>query len=354
MRKRLFALTCVALTAMLVTPTSARLGAQSRSKSTPGWTTPRTAEGHPDLQGVWFFGRLTPLERPAKLAGRTHLTDEEIADIEERTADAAVRNATFGFFGDTSKYAYDKRTSLIVDPADGKMPPFTPFGRERSIAHITRISRVPNGPEDRSVWDRCILGWNSGPPMIPTVPAGYNQNVQLFQTRDYFVILNEQVHNARIVPLDGRPHGALRQWAGDSRGRWEGQTLVVDSVNFTPFGTGTITINSSLRVVFDEHLHLTERFTRVREDTVLYEFTIDDPTIWTRPWTVAVPLTKTQSNLYEYACHEGNYTMKNSLSAARAEEASGKTEACYSFNYDCEEVKKFEEAARKASQGPPR
>jgi hypothetical protein len=353
MRKGLFAVTYVALAVLLVTPSSVRLGAQGRSNSTSGWTAPRTADGHPDLQGVWFFGTLTPLERPANLAGRTHLTDEEIAKLEQTTADAAVRNASFGFFGDTSHYAYDKRTSLVVDPSDGKMPPFTQYGRDRSIAHLTKISRLPNGPEDRSIWDRCILGWNSGPPMIPTVPAGYNQNVQLFQTRDYFVILNEQVHNARIVPMDGRPHGTLRQWAGDSRGRWEGQTLVVDSTSFTPFGTGTITVNSSLRVVFDEHLHLTERFTRVREDTVLYEFTIDDATIWTRPWTVAIPLTKSQSNLYEYACHEGNYTMPNSLSAARAEEASGKTGACYSFNYDCDEVKKFEEAA-KAGQAPPR
>ena len=215
------------------------------------------------------------------------------------------------------------------------------------MAHLKRISAVPAGPEDRSIWDRCILGWNSGPPMIPTVPAGYNQNVMIFQTRDLVVLLNEQIHNARMVPLDGRPHGTIRQWAGDSRGRWEGETLVVDSVNFTPFGTGTITVNSSLRVVFDEHLHLTERFTRVREDTVLYEFTIDDPTIWTRPWTVDVPLTKTQGKLYEYACHEGNYTMPNSLSAARAEEASGKTGTCYSFDYDCAEVKKFEEEAVK-------
>ena len=355
MCRRFFAsIGVVAAVISVVSLPPVRVDGQTRTNPAGTWRPPLTADGQPDLQGVWNFGTLTPLERPANLAGRTHLTDEEIADIEKRTADAAVRNATFGFFGDSSKYAFDKRTSLIVDPADGKMPPLTPFGRERSIAHITRISRVPKGPEDRSIWDRCILGWNSGPPMIPTVPAGYNQNVQLFQTRDYFIILNEQIHNARIVPLDGRPHGPLQQWAGDSRGRWEGQTLVVDSVNFTPFGTGTITVNSSLRVVFDEHLHLTERFTRVREDTVLYEFTIDDPTIWTSPWTVAVPLTKTQGKIYEYACHEGNYTMKNTLSAARAEEASGKTGSCYSFDYDCEDMKKFEEAAKKASQGPPR
>ena len=348
MRTRLVALMLGALTVILVTASiPARLQGQGQGRSRGTWTPPRTLDGQPDLQGVWFFGTLTPLERPANLAGRTHLTDEEIAAVEGRTADAAGRNVSFGFFGDNAKYAFHKRTSLIVDPPDGRMPPFTQFGRERSMAHLKRISAVPAGPEDRSIWDRCILGWNSGPPMIPTVPAGYNQNVMIFQTRDLVVLLNEQVHNARMVPLDGRPHGTIRQWAGDSRGRWEGETLVVDSVNFTSLGTGTITVNSSLRVVFDEHLHLTERFTRVREDAVLYEFTIDDPTIWTRPWTVDVPLTKTQGKLYEYACHEGNYTMPNSLSAARAEEASGKTGTCYSFDYDCAEVKKFEEEAVK-------
>ena len=306
MKTRLVALMLVASTVILVTAAiPARLRGQGQGSPRGAWTPPRTVDGKPDLQGVWFFGTLTPLERPANLAARTHLTDEEIADVETRTAEAAGRNATFGFFGDNAKYAFHKRTSLIVDPPDGKMPPLTPFGRERSIAHLKRISAVPTGPEDRSIWDRCILGWNSGPPMIPTVPAGYNQNVMIFQTRDQVVLLNEQIHNARIVPLDGRSHGTIRQWAGDSRGRWEGDTLVVDSVNFTPFGTGTITVNSSLRVVFDEHLHLTERFTRVREDAVLYEFTIDDPTIWTRPWTVEVPLTKSQSKLYEVRLPRG-------------------------------------------------
>jgi hypothetical protein len=179
--------------------------------------------------------------------------------------------------------------------------------------------------------------------MIPTVPLGYNQHLQIFQTSGHVVLLNEQIHNARIVPLDGRSHGTIRQWAGDSRAHWEGDTLVIDSVNFTPFGTGTITMNTSLRVVFDERLHLVERFTRVREDTIDYEFTIDDPTIWTKPWTVRVPLTKTSDKMYEYACHEGNYAMSNMLSAARSEEKSGETGHCYSFDFDCADAKKFDE-----------
>ena len=351
MRRDLGALTLGVLLVVFVSALiPVRLGGQSQASVRATYTPPRTPDGQPDMQGVWNFGTLTPLERPDDLAGRTHLTDEEVTAIDTEAADAARRNATFGAFLDEPKYAFDKRTSLIVDPPDGKMPPLTPFGRERSRAHIRRWVSAPRGPEDRSIWDRCILGWNSGPPMIPTVPAGYNQNVQIVQTRDHFVILNEQIHNARIVPLDGRPHGPLRQWAGESRGRWEGQTLVIDSINFTPYGTGTITLNSSLRVVFDEHLRLTERFTRVREDTVLYEFTIDDPTIWARPWTVRVPLTKSEGRIFEYACHEGNYTMQNMFSAARAEEANGETGTCYSFDFDCEDAKRFDEEAEKGSE----
>jgi hypothetical protein len=319
--------------------------AQALTGSTRAWTAPRTVDGQPDLQGVWNFGTLTPLERPAHLAGRALLTVEEVAAIERQAELDAKKRAIDTM--DHAKYAFDRRTSLIVDPPDGRMPALTPRGQQRSMAHITRLVRPPAGPEDRSIWDRCILGWNSGPPMIPAVPVGYNQNVQILQTRDYVVIFNEQIHNARIVPLDGRPHGTLRQWAGDPRGRWEGDTLVVESTNFTPFGTGTITLRNSLRVVFDEHLRLTERFTRVRDDTLVYTFTIDDPTIWTRPWTVAVPMTKTSDRIFEYACHEANYAMTNMLSGARKLEAGDtKQSPCFSFDFDCEDAKKFDEESR--------
>jgi hypothetical protein len=317
------------------------------------YVAPRNVHGQPDLQGTWNFGTLTPLERPDRLAGRTHLTDDEIEAIERKSSADAERRDERGLTPDTmdqSKYSFDRRTSLIVDPPDGKMPPLTALGRERSIAHIRRMVSAPRSPEDRTIWDRCILGWNSGPPMIPTVPLGYNQNVQIFQTRDHLVILNEQIHNARIVPIDGRPHGGIRQWAGDSRGRWEGDTLVVETTNFTPLGTGTITLRQSLRVVFDEHLRLTERFTRVRDDTIAYEFVIDDATIWTRPWTVRVPLSRTDGKMYEYACHEGNYAMFNMLSAARAEEAKGESGHCYSFDFDCEDAKKFDQEAGTTNQ----
>jgi hypothetical protein len=286
-------------------------------------TASRTADGHPDLQGVWFFGTLTPLERPADLAGRTHLNDEEIAAIEKR---AASRPESFGLFGDHSKYVFDKRTSLIVDPADGKVPARTPAGEKRQ-AVLDAARRAAENPEDLPVYERCILGFNAGPPIIP---GGYNQNIQLFQTRDYVVIHNEMNHNSRIVPLDGRPHlpTHLRQWNGDSRGRWEGDTLVVTTTNFMSTGTGTLMLDGNrarpgIGWSPDENLTLVERFKLADSDTLIYEFTITDPTVWTKPWTVSLPMTRSDEPLYEYACHEGNYGMRNILSGARAAEKAG-------------------------------
>jgi hypothetical protein len=286
-------------------------------------TASRTADGHPDLQGVWFFGTLTPLERPADLAGRTHLTDEEIAAIEKR---AASRPESFGLFGDRSKYAFDKRTSLIVDPADGKVPARTPAGEKRQ-ADRDAARRAADNPEDLPVYERCILGFNAGPPIIP---GGYNQNIQLFQTRDYLVINTEMVHDARIVKLDGRPHlpTQLRQWDGDSRGRWEGDTLVVTTTNFMSTGTGTLMLDGNrarpgVGWSPDENLTLIERFKLADSDTLIYEFTITDPTVWTKPWTVSLPMTRSDQHLYEYACHEGNLDMRNILSGSRALEEPG-------------------------------
>jgi hypothetical protein len=266
---------------------------------------------------------LTPLERPADLAGRTHLTDEEIAAIEKR---AAGRPESFGLFGDRSKYVFDKRTSLIVDPADGKVPARTPAGEKRQ-ADRDAARRAADNPEDLPVYERCILGFNAGPPIIP---GGYNQNIQLFQTRDYLVINTEMVHDARIVKLDGRPHlpTQLRQWDGDSRGRWEGDTLVVTTTNFMSTGTGTLMLDGNrarpgIGWSPDENLTLIERFTRADSDTLIYEFTITDPTVWTKPWTVSLPMTRSDQHLYEYACHEGNLDMRNILSGSRAVEKAG-------------------------------
>ena len=203
----------------------------------------------------------------------------------------------------------DKRTSLIVDPPDGRIPPLTAEAEKRAAARREyRRDHPADSWEDRSLGDRCIVGFNAGPPIVP---RAYNNNVQLFQTPDYVVILNEMVHNARIVPLDGRPPGTIRQWVGDSRGHWENETLVVETTNLSE--------KSSFRGS-SANFHLVERFTRVDADTIRYEFTVEDPETWTRPWTAAVPMTKTQGPMFEYACHEGNYAMEGILAGARADE----------------------------------
>lgn len=291
----------------------------------------QTSPGHPDFQGIWSFATLTPLERPAELAGKTHLTDQEATEYAKRmrerrnfdrrdgSSEQDVSRAYNDLFYDFGNSA-SNQTSLITDPPDGKLPPLTPFGKKRASERSAKLARIPEGPEDRSLWERCILGFNSGPPMMP---SGYNNNVQIFQTPGYLVIFNEMVHSARVVPLDGRPHGTVRQWLGDSRGHWEASALVVDTIGFTNNGTGTI----GLRVATNEHLHLTERFVRRDANTMIYEFTVDDPTIWTRPWTASVPMTKTEEPIYEYACHEGNYGMQGILAGARADEKAAEEAA---------------------------
>jgi hypothetical protein len=278
---------------------------------------PRTADGRPDLNGVWFFGTLTPLQRPDDLGDRTHLTDQEIAVIEDR---AGNRPQVFGLFGDRARYVPDKRSSLITDPPDGKIPARTPAGEKRQ-AERDAVRRAALNPEDLPVYERCILGFNAGPPIIP---GGYNQNIQVFQTPDYVVIHNEMVHNVRVVPLDGRPHlpAQVRQWNGSSRGRWEGDTLVVTTTNFRSEGTGTLMLDGNrarpgVGWSPDENLTLIERFKRSDRDTLNYEFTMNDPTIWSKPWTLSVPMARSESFLYEYACHEGNHDMGNILEAER-------------------------------------
>jgi hypothetical protein len=312
----------VAVVAVVAVPIAGQSSA-TRPRASIGSTASRTPDGHPDLQGVWFFGTLTPLQRPDDLAGRTHLTDDEIAAIETR---AGNRPQYFGLFGDRPKYSFDKRTSLVVDPPDGKVPPMTPAG-ERRQATRSAARRAADNPEDLPVYERCILGFNAGPPIIP---GGYNQNVQLVQTRDYVVIYTEMVHTARIVRLDGRPRlpTHIREWNGDSRGHWEGDTLVVTTTNFMSTGTGTLMLDGNLARTGigwspDENLTLVERFTLADSNTLIYEFTITDPTVWTKPWTVSLPMTRSDQHIYEYACHEGNHDMKFMLSGARALEQAG-------------------------------
>jgi hypothetical protein len=321
-RERCRVAAIVAVVVAVAVPVAGQISA-AQPKASSSSTASRTADGHPDLNGVWFFGTLTPLQRPDNLAGRTHLTDEEIAAIEER---AGNRRETFGLFPDNSKYSFDKRTSLVVDPPDGKVPPMTPAGAKRQ-ADLDAARRAAENPEDLPVYERCILGFNAGPPIIP---GGYNQYIQLFQTPDYVVIHNEMVHNDRIVPLDGRPHlpAHLRQWNGSSRARWEGDTLVVTSTNFRSEGTGTLMLDGNrarpgIGWSPDENLTLIERFKPVDGDKLIYEFTITDPTVWTKPWTAALPMTRSDQRSFEYACHEGNHDMGNILAAERNLEKAG-------------------------------
>jgi hypothetical protein len=298
----------------------------AKPKPSSSSTVSRTADGHPDLQGVWLFATLTPLQRPDNVAGRTHITDEEIATIEER---AGNRKETFGLFPDEARYSWDKRSSLVVDPPDGKVPPMTPAGQKRQDVLSARRKAVEH-PKDLPIYERCIVGFNAGPPIIP---GGYNQHIQVVQTRDYVMLHVEMVHEARIIPLDGRPHlpNQLRQWNGSSRARWEGDTLVITSTNFKD-ATGTLMLDGNLARTGigwspDENLKLTERFTRLDNDRMTYEFTIEDPTVWTKPWTAAIPLTRKDTNLYEYACHEGNHDFGFILAGQRKldKEAAVKT-----------------------------
>ncbi len=293
----------------------------------------RTAWGAPDLRGVWDFRTITPLERPEEFGEREHLSAEEASNFEEQTlarrnkdrrtddglsAQADVANAYNQFWWDYGdKLTDDRRTSLIVDPPDGRIPELTEAAKGR-IAQRTEARRRPaHGPEDRGVAERCILGFNAGPPMSP---SAYNNNVQIFQTEHTVVLLVEMVHDSRIVPLDGRaplPED-VRQWRGDSRGHWEGGTLVVVTTNFTD--------QTSFRGS-GANMRLTERFTRVEEDRLVYEYTIDDPESFARPWTAVVPMTRNPLPMFEYACHEGNYGMYNLLSGARAEDAEAAARA---------------------------
>ena len=304
---------------------------QTTTSQQSEWTAPPTPDGQPDLQGVWDFRTITPLERPEELAGKEFLTDEEASaferealeqvDADRRDIDpsregfvngapvtADVARAYNEFWRERGRML--RQTSLIVDPPDGRIPPLTQEAEGRADARRAGRARAAHGPEDRGVSERCIMGFNSGPPMNP---GGYNQNVHLFQTPNYVVLLNEMVHNARIIPVDGRPHlpQDLRQWVGDSRGHWEGETLVVDTTNFTD---KTNFRGSS------QNMHLVERFTRVDVGTLLYEYTINDPDSFERPWSVSLPMKNSELPMFEYACHEGNYGMPSSLSGARAVE----------------------------------
>ena len=291
---------------------------------------PRTAWGAPDVQGVWDFRTITPMERPEDLGDKEFLTEEEAVqreqaavnrDIELWEADAR-RTEAGGSVGGYNNFWMDRgtrvvgtrRTSLIVDPPNGRLPEMTEAGEARRADGRGSFSdRIQDSYTDFSNADRCLMGFNAGPPITP---GGYNQNVQIFQTPDEVVLLTEMVHTVRVVPLDGRAElgdASLAQWSGLSRGRWEGDTLVVETANFD--------VDRNWRGASAE-MRLVERFTRVDADTLEYEYTVTDPDTWVAPWTVNLPMVRSDLPLFEYACHEGNYSMETMLTGARADEAA--------------------------------
>jgi hypothetical protein len=308
---------------LLVTPS---LAGQSRL-----WTAPRTADGQPDLQGFWTNATFTPLERPKDVT-KEFFTKEEAAEFEKRLAaeDAAqtepgtIADVHYDFtqFGlDTAQapYASHLRTSLIFDPADGKLPPLTAAGQARAAARAEQAKRVGrwDSAQSNELDDRCMIFAGAGPPMLP---QSYNSNYQIVQTSGYVMILFEMAHDVRIIPLDGRPHvpAAVQQWIGDSRGRWDGDTLVIETTNFN----GKNPLRGS-----SDHMRVTERLTRVDADTIRYRFTIDDESTWTRPWSAELLMRKATGPLFEHACHEGNYGLYNTLAGARLEEKKAAQEA---------------------------
>ena len=294
----------------------------------------RTAWDEPDLRGIWDFRTITPLERPDDLADQAFLTEEEAANLEQEVVDRNVRlleraaerttaadqvdrraDGTPGFYNNFwldggTRTVGTRRTSLIIDPPNGQIPALTPSGQQRAEASQAHRREHPaDSWLDRSTSDRCLLGFNAGPPLSP---GGYNQNLQIFQTPDQVVLLTEMVHTVRVVSLDGRPPlDAIPQWSGDARGHWEGDTLVVETSNFNDERRWRNSTKS---------LTLVERFTRVGADTLEYQYTVTDPETWTSPWTASIPLRRTDVPMYEYACHEGNHSMYGILGGQRAED----------------------------------
>ena len=333
-----FVATAVVLSLLPGQAIAQALNAKPAKTATQPWTAPRTVDGRPDLQGVWANNSATPLERPKVLEGRAFLTEQEVAALKQKAAelfadgnsDAAFGDSVFesvlanvkgtksGFKsidGGTGDYSsvwtvardWDNRTSLITDPPDGRIPAMTPQAEQKQRADFAARTNRPAGPEDRSLSERCITYGS------PQLVAGYQSYYQIVQTPNAVVILTEMIHDARVIPMDGRPHlpSNIQSWMGDARGHWEGNTLVVDSTNFRP---------GVFRNISTEKLHVVERFTRISADTLQWQLTIDDPGAWTKPWTAMIPLRPTPKAIYEYACHEGNYGLADILAGARRED----------------------------------
>ena len=318
----------------------------AKAKDVKSWTPPRSIDGHPDLQGFWANNNATPLERPKELAGREFLTDEEVTALKKKAGelftgngDAAFGDTLFqtvfanvkgnksGFKstdGETGDYSsvwndirdWNNRTSLITDPPDGRLPAMTPEAQKRRDATMEAMKRPATGPQDRALQERCITYGS------PQLVAGYQSYYQIVQSPTSVVIMTEMIHDAREIPIGGGPHlpSTVHQWLGDSRGHWEGDTLVVDTTNYK---------SRSFMSISSEKLHVVERFSRSGPETLKYEITVDDPGTWTKPWSLMIPLKQSPNPVFEYACHEGNRGMVGILAGARAEEqaaASGSSQ----------------------------
>ena len=299
------------------------------SDARPNFTPKRTFDGQPDISGNWSNATYTPLERPAELKDKPFFTPEEAAAFAQRRLDGLYAQAKDNIHYDDAIWQSEKtpkgltslRTSLVIDPPDGRIPATLPEAQKRADAAAAERRRYdPTDYRSRGITERCFtsvnLTWaHNGAPLLP---EGYNSNLRIVQGPGYVVIEPEMVHDARVIPLDGRPHvgPGLRQWIGDSRGRWDGNTLVIENTNFndkTPFRGSTTA------------LKVTERITPIDADTLLYRATVEDPNTWARPWTIEYPIVRTEEPIYEYACHEGNYGVANILrAAAKAEEEAAK------------------------------
>lgn len=304
-----------------------------------GQTLPRTADGHPDFSGIWTNVTITPFERPKDLAGKEFFTEKEAADYEKLTvternrdkrkpgSDQDVATAYNDFWWDSgTRVVKTRRTSIVIDPPDGRVPALTPERQKQLADRLAAIKKrcespgceaenggqlgPADGPEDRPLMERCLAFQGGGPPMLP---GAYNNNYQIVQSPNFLAVDIEMAHDVRRIPLDASPHlpSLVRQWMGDSRGRWEGDTLVVDTTNFTDL--------TRFRGA-DQNLHLTERFTYLDAETIIYRFTVDDLTAFTKPWTGEIPMLRTKGPLYEYACNEGNSGLAGILSSARFDE----------------------------------
>jgi hypothetical protein len=306
---------------------------RARDGNATGWTMPRTIDGHPDLQGYWTNDTVTPLERPAEFGDKQFVTAAEAAAYAKKRMDQFLAQPADDIHYDDAIWQaenYNKqttlRTSLVVDPSNGRLPPLTPEGQARSAERAKRGGA--GGPSDsaqsRTLAERCISWGNVGPPMIPPT---YYANMQILQSNDHVVLRHELMHDVRLIRLDASPrvNPAVQWMSGDARGRWEGDTFVVETSNFTketPFRGPPRTTRQDITT--SPQLRVTERFTLVDRDTIKYEFTVNDPGTWTQPWSGEIPMRRIDGPIYEYGCHEGNYGLENILRAARVQEANAR------------------------------